>query len=87
MILKANNFYTIKFLKLNLNVVIWINEDKLFPLEDDVEILDPTDEQKQFWIDQMEEADKFTKNDFIAVNLRSFNEWKSKKRSLNKVKI
>jgi hypothetical protein len=84
MILKANNFYTINFIHINLNVVIWIKEDKLFPLADDVYVSIPTDEQKQFWIDQMEVADRFTKNDFIAVNLRSFNEWKSKKKDLVK---
>ena len=79
MILKANNFYTLNFINLNLNVVIWISEDKLFPIEDDVEIDNATNEQKQFWCDQMEKVDKYSKNDFIAVNLKSFNEWKSKR--------
>jgi hypothetical protein len=79
MILKANNFYTLNFINLNLNVVIWISEDKLFPIEDDIEIDNATNEQKQFWCDQMEKVDKYAKNDFIAVNLKSFNEWKSKR--------
>ena len=78
MILKGPKFYTLNII--NDTIVLWVDEDKEIPPKiRPIDIKDSTEEEKEYWVEQMQEVDSKIKNNFMGVSLKNFEKFKTKK--------
>jgi hypothetical protein len=80
MILTGKKFYTIK--TPIRSIVLWVDEDREFPNPPDsksVEIKESSQDEKAYWLENMNKIDEMVKNDFMGVTLKYFEKWKKTK--------